>query len=106
MDTQTKESTTKKAEVMKDLERVEPVVIDAPNAMKSIKKQYLVEVRSVANPPPLIKRALESACILWGASSPIDWKGTRDVPFRQELMALGRPQSSRRARRRPSACRS
>ena len=56
--------------------------------MKLIKKQYLAEVRSVANPPPLIKMALESACILRGESSPIDWKGTRDDPFRQELRAL------------------
>ena len=65
---QTKEISVKKAEVMKDLERVEPAVIDAQNAVKSIKKQHLVEVRSMANPPPLIKMALESVCTLLGES--------------------------------------
>ena len=49
---QTKEIATKKSEVMKDLERVEPAVIDAQNAVKSIKKQHLVEVRRVASSSP------------------------------------------------------
>ena len=53
VDKQTKEITIKKAEVMKDQERVEPAVIDTQNAVKSIKKQHRVEVRSMANPPPL-----------------------------------------------------
>ena len=59
-------------EVMKDLERVESAVKDAQAAVKSIRKQHLVEVRSKANPPPLIKMALESVCILRGESSPSD----------------------------------
>merc|ERR1719495_1636379 len=63
---QTKEIAIKRTEVMRDLERVEPAVIDAQNAVKSIKKQHLVEVRSMGNPPPLIRTALESVCILLG----------------------------------------
>ena len=59
MDKQTKEITIEKAEEMKDQERVEPPVIDAQNAVKPIKKQHLKEERSMANPPPLIKMALE-----------------------------------------------
>ena len=59
VDKQTKEITIKKAEVMKDQERVEPAVIDAQNAVKPMKKQHQEEERSMANPPPLIKMALE-----------------------------------------------
>ena len=42
---QTKDNAIKRKEVMRDLERVEPAVIDAQNAVKSIKKQHLVEVK-------------------------------------------------------------
>ena len=42
---QTKDIAIKRKEVMRDLERVEPAVIDAQNAVKSIKKQHLVEVK-------------------------------------------------------------
>ena len=82
---QTKEITVKKAEVMKDLERVEPAVIDAQNAVKSIKKQHLVEVRSMANPPPLIKMALESVCTLLGESVS-DWKAIRAVTMKENFI--------------------
>merc|ERR550532_778660 len=70
---------------MKDLERVEPAVIDAQNAVKSIKKQHLVEVRSMANPPPLIKMALESVCTLLGESV-ADWKGIRAVTMKENFI--------------------
>ena len=80
VDKQTKEITIKKAKVMKDLERVEPAVIDAQNVFK---KQHLVEVRIMAIPPPLIKMALESVCILLGESSPTDWKGFRAVTMKE-----------------------
>ena len=74
-----KEGAPKKAEVMEDLERGEQAVIDAQNGMKSSKKQHLGEGRSMTHSPPLIKMDMESACILRGESSPIDWKGIRDV---------------------------
>lgn len=35
-------------------------------AVKDIKKQQLVEVRALANPPPLVKMAMESICVLLG----------------------------------------
>ena len=70
---------------MKDLERVEPAVIDAQNAVKSIKKQHLGEVRSMANLPPL-KMAPESACILLDESSPIDWKDIGAVTMKENFI--------------------
>ncbi|RWS31185.1 Dynein heavy chain: cytoplasmic-like protein [Leptotrombidium deliense] len=56
----------KRASVMQDLAQVEPAVIDAQQAVQSIKKQNLVEVKSMSNPPPPVKMALESICLLLG----------------------------------------
>lgn len=53
--------------------QVEPAVLDAQQAVKSIRKQHLVEIRSMANPPALVKLALESICLLLGESAS-DWK--------------------------------
>ena len=53
-------------EVQEDLDKVEPAVIEAQQAVKMIKKQNLVEIRSMSNPPPIIKMALESVCLLLG----------------------------------------
>ena len=36
---------------MNELSKVEPAVQDAKAAVRSIKKQHLVEIRSMANPP-------------------------------------------------------
>ena len=58
LDMPTKESTTNKAEVLQDLERVELAVTDAQNGMKSIKKQLLGKVRSMASLPPHLKMSL------------------------------------------------
>ena len=47
-------------------------------AVKGIKKQHLVEVRTMGNPPPVIKLALESICLLLG--QPVaDWKEIRQI---------------------------
>ena len=53
-------------EVQEDLDKVEPAVIEAQQSVKMIKKQNLVEIRSMSNPPPIIKMALESVCLLLG----------------------------------------
>ncbi|KAI8505359.1 Cytoplasmic dynein 1 heavy chain 1 [Branchiostoma belcheri] len=59
----------KRAYVMEDLAKVEPAVIEAQQAVKGIKKQHLVEVRSMVNPPAAVKMALESICLLMGGYS-------------------------------------
>ena len=86
VDKQTKYITIKKGEVQKDLEQIRPAVIEVQNAVKSIKKQHLVEVRSMANLPPLIKMALESVCILLGEGSRSDWKGIRAVTMKEDFV--------------------
>merc|ERR1712106_519897 len=82
---QTKEIAIKRTEVMRDLERVEPAVIEAQNAVKSIKKQHLVEVRSMGNPAPVIRMALESICVLLGENV-TDWKSIRTVTMKDNFI--------------------
>ena len=50
--------------------------MDAQAAVKSIKKQHLVELRTMSMPPPAVKLALESVCVLLGESV-TDWKSIR-----------------------------
>ncbi|KAL7038933.1 hypothetical protein ACKWTF_009751 [Chironomus riparius] len=75
----------KRKSVMADLALVEPAVIDAQQAVKSIKKQHLVEVRSMANPPAIVKLALESICLLLGENAS-DWKSIRAVIMRENFI--------------------
>ncbi|XP_011314571.1 dynein heavy chain, cytoplasmic isoform X1 [Fopius arisanus] len=75
----------KRESVMADLAQVEPAVIDAQTAVKSIKKQHLVEVRSMANPPAIVKVALESICLLLGENAS-DWKSIRAVIMRDNFI--------------------
>ncbi|CAG2102482.1 unnamed protein product, partial [Medioppia subpectinata] len=60
-------------DVMADLAKVKPAVEEAQQAVQSIKKQNLVEVRSMMNPPPAVKLALESICLLLGETT-TEWK--------------------------------
>lgn len=54
-------------------------------AVKSIRKQHLVEVRSMANPPAIVKLALESICLLLGENAS-DWKSIRAVIMRENFI--------------------
>ncbi|XP_014672955.1 PREDICTED: dynein heavy chain, cytoplasmic-like, partial [Priapulus caudatus] len=54
-------------------------------AVKSIKKQHLVEVRSMGNPPAMVKLALESVCLLLGENA-TDWKQIRTVIIRDNFI--------------------
>ena len=61
-------------------------VIEPQSAVQSIKKQCLVEVRIMANPPPLNKTVRERVGILLGESLPIDWKGIRAFTMKENFM--------------------
>ena len=54
-------------------------------AVNSIRKQHLVEVRSMANPPANVKLALESICLLLGENA-TDWKAIRAVIMRENFI--------------------
>ncbi|XP_065684969.1 cytoplasmic dynein 1 heavy chain 1 isoform X1 [Hydra vulgaris] len=75
---QTEQINIKKELIMTELAEVEPALQDAKTAVKSIKKDNLDEVRRLGNPPPAIKLALESICILLGTPS-TDWKDIRVI---------------------------
>lgn len=45
-------------------------------AVKGIKKKDLVEIRSMSNPPPAVKMALEAICLLLGETAQ-DWRSIR-----------------------------
>lgn len=68
----------KRKVVMEDLSKVEPAVKEAQQAVQSIKKQNLIEVRSMTNPPAPVKLAMESICLLLGEPSN-DWKSVRSM---------------------------
>jgi len=55
-------------------------------AVKSIKKQHLVEIRSMGNPPTPVKLALESICLLLGENAQ-DWKAIRSVIVRENFIS-------------------
>jgi dynein heavy chain 1 len=55
-------------------------------AVQSIKKQNLVEVRSMTNPPPAVKLALESICLLLGEFT-TEWKVIRSVLMRDNFIS-------------------
>jgi dynein heavy chain 1 len=54
-------------------------------AVKSIKKQQLVEVRSMGNPPRMVKMAMESICLLIGEPTK-DWKSIRTILIRENFI--------------------
>lgn len=82
---QTEEIAEKRKRVMADLDKVEPAVIEAQQAVKSIRKQHLVEVRTMANPPPAVKMALEAICLMLGEAAN-DWKAIRSVIIRENFI--------------------
>ena len=76
----------KQADVYTDLSKVEPAVQDAQNAVKSIKRQHLVEIRALANPPQLVKLALESICLLIGEAV-TDWKSIKSITMKDNFIS-------------------
>ncbi|CAJ0587193.1 unnamed protein product, partial [Mesorhabditis spiculigera] len=76
----------KQAEVQKDLSQVEPAVEEAKAAVSGIGKQQLIEVRSMASPPVLVKLTLEAIMVMLGETVGTDWKGIRGVMVKEDFM--------------------
>jgi dynein heavy chain 1 len=83
---QTFEIAIKKKDVMADLDQVEPAVIEAQSAVKGIKKQHLVELKSLNNPPAPVKLALEAICLLLGEATS-DWRTIRSIIVRENFIS-------------------
>ncbi|CAF4574901.1 unnamed protein product [Rotaria sp. Silwood1] len=76
----------KRKTVMEDLDKVEPAVQEAQQAVKSIKKQNLVEIKNLNNPPQGVKLTLESICLLLGEET-ADWKSIRSIIMRDNFIS-------------------
>ncbi|CAG8703815.1 1497_t:CDS:2, partial [Acaulospora colombiana] len=71
--------------VTQDLAEAQPAVEKARQAVNGIKRQHLVEVRSMANPPEAVKLAMESVCTLLGHK--IDsWKTVQGILRRDDFI--------------------
>ncbi|KAK2722142.1 hypothetical protein QYM36_002631, partial [Artemia franciscana] len=77
----------KSKDVMSELSQVEPAVVEAQQAVKGIKKQNLVEMQRMANPPAMVKVALESICLLLGEAT-TDWKTIRSIINRDNFIPM------------------
>lgn len=105
---QMEEIERKKASVMDDLSKVEPAVLEAQNgwhflfvfnfalffiylfsliclAVKSIKRQHLVELKAMVNPPAAVKLGLESICLILDQETS-DWKVIRGIIVRDNFI--------------------
>ncbi len=56
-------------------------------AVKGIKKQHLVEVRTLNNPPHAVKVAIESICTLLGEKD-LDWKSMRGIIIKDNFIPM------------------
>ncbi|PAA89834.1 hypothetical protein BOX15_Mlig025375g2 [Macrostomum lignano] len=68
----------KTKEVTAELSQVEPAVSEAKQAVEGIKRKDIQEIKAMKNPPPAVKMAVESICLLLGEKSS-DWKQIQGV---------------------------
>ncbi|KKY18692.1 putative dynein heavy chain [Phaeomoniella chlamydospora] len=86
LEKQEREVATRRDVVLNDLAKAEPAVIEAQKSVSNIKKQHLTEVRSMSNPPPGVKLAMESVCTLLGFK--VDsWKTIQGIIRRDDFIA-------------------
>ena len=83
---QESEIRSRKAVVLDDLAKVEPVVEEARNSVSNIKKQHLSEVRSMSNPPEGVQLALESVCALLGYKTD-SWRTIQAIIRRDDFIS-------------------
>ncbi|KNC76141.1 hypothetical protein SARC_11348, partial [Sphaeroforma arctica JP610] len=72
--------------VESELEQVEPAVAEAREAVSGIRKKQLSEIRSLNNPPAMVKLTMESVCVLLGETV-IDWTAVRKVIVRDDFIS-------------------
>ncbi|OAV97838.1 hypothetical protein PTTG_07292 [Puccinia triticina 1-1 BBBD Race 1] len=78
LEQQNKDIAERRSVVMADLADAETAVKEAQAAVSNIKKQHLIEVRSMANPPEAVKLAMKSVCTILGHRLG-EWKSVRGI---------------------------
>lgn len=53
--------------------------------VRAIKRQHLVEIRTMSNPPLIVKNVLESVCLLLGETVS-DWKVLRGIIIKENFI--------------------
>ena len=86
LEEQTKYIEERRTIVVADLAKAEPAVLEAQQSVQDIKKQQLVEVRSMANPPSAVKVTLEAVCMMLGEKYD-SWKSVQAVIRRDDFIA-------------------
>lgn len=64
--TRQEESNLRRKQVMKELDAFAPIMNEAQRGVKNIKKQQLTEIRSMVNPPLVVKTTMEAVCAVLG----------------------------------------
>lgn len=66
---------------------IQIALVSSLTAVRSIKRQHLVEVRSLASPPAPVKLALEAVMVLLTGSTSLDWKTIRGYLMRDDFVS-------------------
>eukprot|EP00842_Homolaphlyctis_polyrhiza_P001698 jgi/Hompol1/2529/HPOL_006034-RA len=72
--------------VQADLDKAEPAVLEAQNSVSNVSRSQLTEVRSMGSPPPAVKMAIESVCLLVGHKIDGTWKTVQQVLRRDDFI--------------------
>eukprot|EP01132_Coremiostelium_polycephalum_P002127 gene2127-2619_t len=80
LDIRDKEINVQKIKAYADLEKAEPAILAAQDAVSTIKKKHLDEIRALPKPPAPVKLALEAVCLMLTGKK-LDW-----VEIRKKLM--------------------
>ena len=80
-------------EAQTELDKAIPVLREAEEALKTINKQDLAEIRTFVNPPDAVRLVLEAVCILLGEKT--DWANAKsavltDINFLEKLNTYDR----------------
>lgn len=86
LDAQELEISKRRDIVMRDLETARPAILEAQSGVKNIKKQQLVELRTMHNPPEAVKTTLEAVCVLLGFRIE-SWKDIQQTIRKDDFIA-------------------
>ncbi|KAM9964742.1 hypothetical protein ACTFIW_004524 [Dictyostelium discoideum] len=76
LDVRNKEIAVQKVKAYADLEKAEPAIIEAQEAVSTIKKKHLDEIKSLPKPPTPVKLAMEAVCLMLGGKK-LEWADIR-----------------------------
>ncbi|MES1901882.1 MAG: dynein heavy chain [Paramarteilia canceri] len=73
--------------IQQDLDKVEPALSEAKQAIKFISKKDMAEIRSLATPPQNVRKTIESVCQILGLEFE-NWKDLRSLMMSDTFLPL------------------